>query len=228
MNLPPTDPTPPAGIGTEVTWVSADFVAWEDSITKYMRPAARTIRFREDLPSFGAPVTEGEALARITALEQLKNAASAEQAVLAVALKDLVIARHAALGLDPERRGKDTGSMVALARAESPNKGGRLLGLAAALVTEMPHAHRLMTLGLLGEWKATLLVRETACLSAGDRLKVDEMLCQDPTTLQGVGERKLIAWRGRCPTHWMPGPWRIGHRMLSKTGGLACVRPRIP
>ncbi|MBB2995834.1 HNH endonuclease [Paeniglutamicibacter cryotolerans] len=193
MNLPPTDPTPPAGIGTEVTWVSADFVAWEDSITKYMRPAARTIRFREDLPSFGAPVTEGEALARITALEQLKNAASAEQAVLAVALKDLVIARHAALGLDPERRGKDTGSMVALARAESPNKGGRLLGLAAALVTEMPHAHRLMTLGLLGEWKATLLVRETACLSAGDRLKVDEMLCQDPTTLQGVGERKLIA-----------------------------------
>lgn len=193
LDFPPTDPTPPAGIGTEVTLVRADFVAWEDSITEFMRPAARTIRFREGLPAFGAPADEAEALERITALERLKNAACAEQAVLAVTLKELVIARHAALGLDPEKRGKDTGSMVALARAESPNKGGKLLGLAAALVTEMPHTHRLMKLGLLGEWKATLLVRETACLSVEDRLQVDEDLCQDPATLEGVGERKLIA-----------------------------------
>lgn len=192
-DFPPTDPTPPAGIGTEVTFIRADFVAWEDSLTEYLRPAARTIRFREDLPGFGAPATEAEALERIATLEQLKNAASAEQAVLAVALKEMVINRHAALGLDPEKRGKDTGSMVALARAESPNKGGRLLGFAAALVTEMPFTYRLMSRGLLGEWKATLLVRETACLSVADRLKVDEKLCADPATLEGVGERKLIA-----------------------------------
>jgi hypothetical protein len=45
----------------------------------------------------------------------------------------------------------------------------------------------------LNEWRATLLVRETACRSATDRAIVDRRLCSDPATLDGVGDRGLIA-----------------------------------
>ena len=56
---------------------------------------------------------------------------------------------QAAAGIPAEKLGAGTGAQIALARRESPAKGGRLLGLARALVTEMPH-----TLGsrwLIGE-----------------------------------------------------------------------------
>ena len=45
----------------------------------------------------------------------------------------------------------------------------------------------------MNEWRATLLVRETACLSAADRAIVDRRLCSGPATLDGVGDRGLIA-----------------------------------
>ena len=58
---------------------------------------------------------------------------------------------------------------------------------------EMPHTLALLRSGRLNEWRATLLVRETACLSATDRGIVDRRLCSDPATLDGVGDRGLIA-----------------------------------
>ncbi|GAP54887.1 hypothetical protein AHiyo6_14520, partial [Arthrobacter sp. Hiyo6] len=60
--------------------------------------------------------------------------------------------------------GKDVAAQIALARRESPARGSRLLGLAKALMTEMPHTLAALQSGELNEWRATLLVRETACL----------------------------------------------------------------
>ena len=54
--------------------------------------------------------------------------------------------------------GAGVGAQIALARRESPAKGGRLLGLAKALVTEMPHTLAALETGQLNEWRATLLV----------------------------------------------------------------------
>ncbi|MGH3804202.1 MAG: DUF222 domain-containing protein, partial [Pseudonocardiaceae bacterium] len=51
----------------------------------------------------------------------------------------------------------------------------------------------LLRSGRLNEWRATLLVRETACLSAQDRTVVDRRLCSDPDILDGVGDRGLVA-----------------------------------
>ena len=96
-------------------------------------------------------------------------------------------------GSRPSSSATGIGAQIALARRESPAKGSRLLGLAKALVTEMPHTLAALETGQLNEWRATLLVRETACLTAADRAAVDEELAADTGTLAGAGDRRLVA-----------------------------------
>ena len=130
---------------------------------------------------------------RIRELEDEKSAASAEQARLAVTFDLLQRREQASQGIPADRLGAGIGAQIALARRESPAKGGRLLGLAKALVTEMPHTLAALESGQLNEWRATLLVRETACLTAADRAAVDEDLAPDTGTFAGVGDRSLTA-----------------------------------
>ncbi|MFK0042167.1 HNH endonuclease, partial [Paenarthrobacter sp. NPDC090517] len=47
--------------------------------------------------------------------------------------------------------------------------------------------------GQLNEWRATLLVKETACLSVEDRGAVDEELAADTGTFDGAGDKAIIA-----------------------------------
>ncbi len=129
----------------------------------------------------------------LRALEELKSAAAAAQAQLAVDLDTSVRAAHAAAGVPREERGRGVGAQVALARRESAHRGGRHLGVAKALVGEMPHTLAALREGRLSEWRATLLVRETACLTVSDRATVDVELCADPATLAGVGDARLVA-----------------------------------
>ncbi|QDY88867.1 DUF222 domain-containing protein [Arthrobacter sp. UKPF54-2] len=146
--------------------------------------------------SFGADPEVGDAAAivdELRALEDRKSAIAARQARLAVAL-DLARRREqAAIGLPADQIGAGVGAEIALARRESPAKGSRLLGLAKALVTEMPHTLAALETGQLNEWRATLLVRETACLSAEERAAVDEELAPDTGTFDGAGDRRIIA-----------------------------------
>src|SRR4029079_12760718 len=100
---------------------------------------------------------------------------------------------QATAGMPAEQLGAGVGAQIALARHESPAKGGRLLGLAKALVTEMPHTLAALESGQLNEWRATLLVRETACLAAADRAAVDKDLAPDTGALSGAGDRRLVA-----------------------------------
>ena len=122
-----------------------------------------------------------------------RSAAAAEQARLAVAFDLLQRRAQAAAGMPAEKLGAGIGAQIALARHESPAKGGRLLGLAKALVTEMPHTLAALQTGQLNEWRATLLVRETACLTAADRAAVDADLAPDTGALAGAGDRRLVA-----------------------------------
>lgn len=85
-------------------------------------------------------------------------------------------AEHEAAGLPAGRRGKDVAAQVALARRESPRNGSRFVGLAEALVHEMPHTMAALAAGQLSEWRATLMVKETACLSREHRRQVDAEL----------------------------------------------------
>jgi len=154
-----------------------------------------TWKLFEDSVAAAAP-TVGDAAAiidELRALEDRKSAISARQARLAVALDVVRRREQAALGLPADQLGAGVAAEVALARRESPAKGSRLLGLARALVTEMPHSLAALDTGHLNEWRATLLVRETACLDAADRAAVDEELAADTGTFDGAGDRSIIS-----------------------------------
>ncbi|GAB7069339.1 HNH endonuclease [Mycolicibacterium hodleri] len=138
-------------------------------------------------------VDEAGLVDRIAALERAKCAAAAEQAVLTAELDTARRAREAADGVPAAKRGKGLASEVALARHDSPNRGGRHLGFARALVYEMPHTLAALAAGRLSEWRATLIVRESACLSVADRRVLDARMCADTKSLEGKGDKRIAA-----------------------------------
>ncbi|MFF2823443.1 DUF222 domain-containing protein [Arthrobacter koreensis] len=126
-------------------------------------------------------------------LEELKSAAAAVQARAAAVLDASQRRAQSRAGVPAAHLGRGVGAQIALARRDSPHRGNRHLGLGKALVHEMPHTLAALASGVLSEWRATLLVRETACLDLEDRHRVDELICKDPDSLDGLGDRKLIA-----------------------------------
>ncbi|MDP7730827.1 DUF222 domain-containing protein [Mycobacterium sp. TY813] len=137
--------------------------------------------------------TEAELVARITELEQVKSAAAAGQARAAAALDAARRAAESAAGVPAGKRGRGVASEVALARRDSPARGGRHLGFAKALVHEMPHTLAALEHGALSEWRATLIVRESACLDVEDRRALDRELCAEMDTLAGLGDTRITA-----------------------------------
>ena len=129
----------------------------------------------------------------IRALEELKGSICAAQARAAAVFDESSRRSNARAGIKAEQRGRGVAAQVALARRESPHNGARLLGLARILSTEMPHTLRALSSGVISEWRATILVRETACLTLADRQKIDELVAGDQEELGRLGDRKLIA-----------------------------------
>ena len=147
------------------------------------------------LALFQVDTHAGEAglIEQIAALERVKSAAAAGQARAAAALDELRRADEAVAGVPGRHRGRGVASEVALARRDSPARGGRHLGFANALVYEMPHTMAALERGVLSEWRATLIVRESACLDVEDRRLLDAELCADTSTLNGKGDARIAA-----------------------------------
>lgn len=149
------------------------------------------------LPGVHAPVDDGsiskDLVDQLRVLEDMKSAISALQAKIAVAFDLAQRQEQAAAGVPAAEQGSGSAAQVALARRESPNRGSRLLGLAKALVTEMPRTLAALESGRLNEWRATLLVKETACLSMEDRCAVDDELAADTGTFDGSGDKAIVA-----------------------------------
>jgi hypothetical protein len=57
----------------------------------------------------------------------------------------------------------------------------------------MPHTLAALECGKLSEWRATLIVRESACLDVKDRRALDAELCGDPARLDGMGDARVAA-----------------------------------
>ncbi|MGA8332558.1 MAG: DUF222 domain-containing protein, partial [Mycobacterium sp.] len=102
-------------------------------------------------------------------------------------------AAEAAAGIPATRRGRGVASEIALARRDSPARGNRHLGFAKALVYEMPHTLAALEAGVLTEWRATLIVRESACLDVEDRRALDAELCSESSGLDGMGDARVAA-----------------------------------
>lgn len=145
----------------------------------------------------GATATDAERIDAIAELEKLKAAAAAAQA--------RITARFLASRVEeapPHRTAADVArgvtAEVALARRESPTRGQQHVGVARSLVQDLPHTLAALTRGDISEWRATIVVRETACLSREDRMNVDGELAADLHRLgdRGLGDRaRAIASR---------------------------------
>lgn len=149
-----------------------------------------------------APWTgDAERIDQLRRLEELKAAAAAAQARITVAFDRSQRAQQEESGVPAADVGTGVAAQVALARRDSPAKGSRHLGLAQALVHEMPCTLSALSSGLISEWRATLVVRETACLSRRHRTAVDAELATRPGGLGALGdaavagEARRIAYR---------------------------------
>lgn len=138
----------------------------------------------------GARLNEAALVDHIAAMEQLKSASAASQAQLTARLAAQRASREAAEGVPADQRCRGLAAEVALARRESPVRGARSLGLAKALVHEMPHTLAALAAGEISEWRATVMVRETAVLRREDRAQVDDELAD---SLGQMGDRQIAA-----------------------------------
>ena len=147
----------------------------------------------DTLAAVGPLADESALVERIAELERIKSAAAAGQARAAAALDAARRDAEAAAGVPTAQRGRGVASEIALARRDSPARGGRHLGFAKALVHEMPYTLAALESGALSEWRATLIVRESACLDVEDRRALDAELCADPGGLNGMGDARVAA-----------------------------------
>lgn len=129
-------------------------------------------------------------LAEERALEEAKNAISARQARLTVEAHDRQRRLDLPRGINRATTARKVGSDVALARRSSPHLGSRLLGLAHAVVEEMPCTFQALAAGVISERDATDIVAATAYLSRQDRAGVDAAMVDE---LGNVSHRRLIA-----------------------------------
>jgi Domain of unknown function (DUF222)/HNH endonuclease len=147
-----------------------------------------------DLRRLDDSVEDAERVEQLRALEELKSAAAAAaQARVAVAFDVSQRAEQQAAGVHRRDLGSGVAAQVGLARRDSPVKGARHLGVAKALVGEMPHTLAALGRGEISEWRATVIVRETACLSRADRMVVDAELAARPGGLGGLGDATTAA-----------------------------------
>jgi hypothetical protein len=130
---------------------------------------------------------------RTPSWRESNHAAAARQPRAAAPLDTARREAEAAAGVPAAQRGRGVASAIALARRDAPVRGSRHLGFAKALVLEMPHTLAALECGTLSEWRATLIVRESACLGVEDRRTLDAELCADPVRLNGMGDARVAA-----------------------------------
>jgi len=128
----------------------------------------------------GGGLTDAERIDLIEELERLKAAAAATQARVTAAFADSQVATGQEV--------RSVAAQIALARHDSPARGLRHVGLARALVSELPHTMDALARGDISEWRATIVARETACLSREDRARTDAEVAP---RLGGLGDKRL-------------------------------------
>jgi hypothetical protein len=163
------EPSPPAS-------AVADIHAWAMSLADVRRD-----------------VGDGERIDQLRALEELSCAVAAAQAQISVDFDASRCAEQRTRGVEPSEIGRGVAAELALALRVSPARATRQLSVDRAVVTDMPYAFAAMRGGKLSGWRATLLARETACLSAEDRRRIDAELCADVERLESFGDRRLAA-----------------------------------
>lgn len=130
--------------------------------------------FRQWLASVcGDAASDVERLELLSELESVKASLVAAQARVTHVFAESQERAHVAAGGDPRTASRSIGSQIALARRESPSSGDRHLGLARALVRELPCTMSALTAGRGSEWAALQLLAACVCSTAEVRAEVD-------------------------------------------------------
>lgn len=164
----------------------------------------------------------------VTLAERAKGAAAALQARATDVLvrgRDAMVGERLGRGeIDEQSAAAERASTrceVALARRCSPALADRHVGLARALVHEMPETMAALAAGSISEWRATIMARETACLSVEDRREVDARLADRLTTL---GDRALTRAAQRVATE-LDQEAQVRRRARAASSRRVSVRP---
>ncbi|GAA4716458.1 HNH endonuclease [Promicromonospora umidemergens] len=205
-----------SGVGASlalVTDTGADDVGGPSSTFVGDVSADRIAALHAWLLSGSGPADAASRVAVLRALEELAAGVVAVQSQVLVDLRDDEVraAKEAAVasgGTAHDKRGRqipvtaksaardaesNVAQQVGLALRVSPHRARSLLGVAKVWHTEMPRTLGALREGRLSQERATLLVKETACLTLADRQIIDAELCADPAVLEGVGTRRLGA-----------------------------------
>ncbi len=148
--------------------------------------------FVRRLAADGTETDDAVRIDRIAALESLRAAAEAAQTET---VADFALSQRMAAadrGVPAARRDRGVGAQVALARSVSPTRGQQHVSLALVLRAELAYTRAAFRAGRIDAFKATLIARETACLSAEHRALVDEELCASPETVERLSPRQLV------------------------------------
>ena len=92
------------------------------------------------------------------------------------------------------------------------------------MVHEMPHALASLESGEISEWRATMVVRETACLSREHRAQVDAELAARKGGFASMGDRQTAAEARRIGYRLDPHPVTKGARK-AESGRRVTLRP---
>ncbi|MBI5337342.1 MAG: HNH endonuclease [Mycolicibacterium rufum] len=138
-----------------------------------------------------ATASEAELRDLVTRCERLKAAAAAAQARATALWAAQRRAAEEEAGVPARKRGRGLASEIALARLDAPVCGNQHLGFANALVDEMPYTLAALEAGVLTEYRATLIVKQSACLTLEDRRTLDAELCADQQALNGLGNARI-------------------------------------
>jgi hypothetical protein len=186
--------------------------------------AARVQAMTNQLQSEVDGLSDTERVDLLRALEALACAAAGAQAVLTADFDASQRADQAAHGVPTARLGRGVAAQVALARRESPHRGHQHLGLAKVLTAEMPHTLAALRAGRITEWRATLLARETACLSLVDRRQVDQRLAGNPEHLEALGDGELVRSARALAYQLDPGSF-VARRARAEADRRVTLRP---
>ncbi|WP_066902859.1 HNH endonuclease [Millisia brevis] len=145
------------------------------------------------LAATGGPATQADRITMLRRLEELTSAAAGLQAQVAADLDRCGRSEAACAGVPADRRGRGIAAQVAPARRESPHRGRVRLGVAQVLTSEMPCTFTALRTGRISEWRATLMVRETAAVSRAVRERIDAVLAGDPERIAGMSDGEIVA-----------------------------------
>ena len=150
----------------------------------------RTRSVRDPLPDTAADSPE-EALAVLAGIDHLRSSLSAMDAAWQVAAEQRIRRDDARRGLPASRQGAGATGEIALARRISSAASSFSLASARRLVQHMPGTIDSLWEGAVTSNQASTVSRALSTASPDTCHRIDELIRQDPQTLQGKGHDRL-------------------------------------